>query len=61
MSRFLAIPAVMLLAALPEPALAQTRTVVVPGGSAVVIAPRGQPAPRATLGAPTRGQARRVT
>lgn len=47
-------------AAMPSMAAAQTRTVTVPAGAAVVIAPRGQPAPRATLGAPTRRQARAI-
>ncbi|WP_232475161.1 hypothetical protein, partial [Neoroseomonas rubea] len=39
---------------LAGPAWAQTRTLVVPPGDAVVIAPRSQPAPRATLAPPPR-------
>ena len=59
MGRFLA--ALLLVSAvMPSIAAAQTRTVTVPAGSAVVIAPRGQPAPRVMLGAPTRGQARAI-
>ncbi|MBP0464414.1 hypothetical protein J5Y09_10860 [Roseomonas sp. PWR1] len=37
-----------------SPVAAQTRTVVVPAGDAVVIAPRSQPPPRATLAPPPR-------
>jgi len=49
--------AVLLIAA---PALAQTQTVVVPGGSGVVIGPRSQAAPRSTLAPPARPQQRFV-
>ena len=59
MSRFV-VTLLLVSAVIPSIAAAQTRTVTVPAGSAVVIAPRGQPAPRATLGAPTRGQARAI-
>jgi hypothetical protein len=51
--------AALLLAATP-PALAEMRTVVVPAGAAVVIAPRGQPAPRPSMAPPT-GAQRRLT
>ena len=42
------------------PALAQIQTVVVPGGSAVVIGPRSQAVPRSTLAPPPRPQQRFV-
>ena len=45
---------------LPGFALAQTRSLVVPPGAAVVIAPRGQTAPRPTLAPPTAAQRRFV-
>ena len=51
--------ALALLACLAaDAAMAQTRTLVVPAGSAVVIAPRGQAQPRASLAPPTRAQQR---
>lgn len=45
---------------MPAPVLAQTQTVVVPGGSGVVIGPRSQAAPRSTLAPPARPQQRFV-
>lgn len=42
------------------PAAAQTRTVVVPAGEAVVIAPRGQVLPRPSLAPPSRAQQRLI-
>ena len=42
------------------PALAQPQTVVVPAGSAVVIAPRGQAMPRPSMAPATRSQRRVV-
>ncbi len=42
------------------PALAQTQSLVVPPGSTVVIAPRGQPSARPTMAPPTRSQQRIV-
>jgi hypothetical protein len=45
---------------LPGQAVAQSQTVVVPGGSAVVIGPRSQAAPRSTLAPPSRPQQRFV-
>ncbi|WP_230165128.1 hypothetical protein [Roseomonas sp. CECT 9278] len=48
----------MLLA--PLPVAAQTQTVVVPGGSGVVIGPRSQAIPRSTLAPPARPQQRFV-
>lgn len=50
----------LLAVALPAPVLAQTQTVVVPGGSGVVIGPRSQAAPRSTLAPPARPQQRFV-
>ena len=45
----------LLLALLPvAPAFAQTRTLVVPAGEAVVIAPRSQAPPRASFAPPPR-------
>jgi hypothetical protein len=44
----------------PAQALAQTQSVVVPGGSAVVIGPRSQAVPRSTLAPPSRPQQRFV-
>ena len=44
----------------PALALAQTQTVVVPSGSAVVIAPRGQAQPRPSMAPATRSQRRVV-
>ncbi|WP_198372700.1 hypothetical protein [Roseomonas rosulenta] len=41
------------------PVLAQTQTVVVPGGSGVVIGPRSQATPRSTLAPPARPQQQR--
>ena len=53
---------VLLVAALlwSAPAFAQTQTVVVPSGSAVVIGPRSHAAPRSTLAPPARPQQRFV-
>jgi hypothetical protein len=56
MTRWL--PCLLLLVA--GPALAQTQTVVVPGGSGVVIGPRSQAAPRSTLAPAARPQQRFV-
>lgn len=42
-----------------EAARAQTQTVVVPGGSGVVIGPRSQAVPRSTLAPPARPQQQR--
>lgn len=50
----------LIAAALPAPVLAQTQTVVVPGGAGVVIGPRSQAAPRSTLAPPARPQQRFV-
>jgi hypothetical protein len=50
----------LLSALLPAPGLAQTQSVVVPGGSAVVIGPRSQAAPRSTLAPASRPQQRFV-
>jgi hypothetical protein len=59
MSRILGIAA--LLSLLPMPAMAQqTRSLVVPPGSAVVIAPRGDPTPRTHFAPPRRSQQQRV-
>ncbi|GGJ08133.1 hypothetical protein [Neoroseomonas lacus] len=58
MSRIFALTA--LLPLLASPALAQTRSLVVPPGSAVVIAPRGEPAPRTHLAPPPRPQQQRM-
>lgn len=49
-----------LLAFLASPAMAQTRSLVVPPGSAVVIAPRGETAPRTHLAPPPRAQQQRM-
>lgn len=54
-------PALILLASLAAlPAAAQTRTVVVPAGQAVVIGPRGQALPRPSMAPPTRAQQRLI-
>jgi hypothetical protein len=50
----------LLTVLLPAQALAQTQSVVVPGGSAVVIGPRSQATPRSTLAPPSRPQQRFV-
>lgn len=57
MSRILALVALLSATA---PAVAQTRSVVVPPDSAVVIAPRGQAAPRPHLAPAPRAQQRRM-
>ncbi len=57
MSRFIALAALLLLAG---PAGAQTRSVVVPPDSAVVIAPRGEAAPRPRLAPAPRPQQQRM-
>jgi hypothetical protein len=58
MSRVLALLALSPL--LISPVLAQTRSLVVPPGSAVVIAPRGETAPRTHLAPPPRPQQQRM-
>jgi hypothetical protein len=60
MSRNLRLILAVLAAALPAPVLAQTQTVIVPGGSGVVIGPRSHAAPRSTLAPPARPQQRFV-
>lgn len=57
MSRILVLLALISTAA---PAVAQTRSVVVPADSAVVIAPRGQAAPRPHLAPAPRPQQQRM-
>lgn len=57
-SRVSALLAVLSLVA--NPASAQTRSLVVPPDSAVVIAPRGQPAPRLHLAPAPRPQQQRM-
>lgn len=59
MGRILA-SCILALCAAWQPAQAQTRSVVVPAESAVVIAPRGQAAPRPSMAPPTLAQRRFV-
>lgn len=54
------LPSLALLLLAPAMALAQPQTVVVPGGSGVVIGPRSHAAPRSTLAPPARPQQRFV-
>jgi hypothetical protein len=60
MSRLIPLTIALLSGLLPGHALAQTHTVVVPGGPGVVIGPRSQAAPRSSLAPPRRPQQRFV-
>ncbi len=52
--------AAVLLTVAASPASAQMRSLVVPGDSTVVIAPRGEPAPRVRLAPAPRAQQQRM-